>query len=636
MSNTFLFPNADESPGHTLRLGRTGSDSQHPALPGAISVPAFCESSFNTYRNGHCLALRVAGHWQWLATEEVQAEIRRLCLALFKLGVGPGARVGLVGDPCPHWLIADLAIMGLGGVTMPLFPTMATEHLRHAVTSTRTRAIIALGEAGWAATSPHLACFRTVIVRDVRLVRSGKIHGWHEAMTLGDEVAAEDPGLYPRLVQRIQPDDLATIIHTSGSTGLPKGVELTHANLVSQIRGACTLFPLVAGRDRALSCLPFAHVFERMAVYTYLVQGTPVYIADDVKQVGALLREVHPAVMTAVPRLIEKIHTRIRTQIAESVAIRRQLGRWALELATTQGPTLREKRGSHPWALRVADRLIYRKLRQALGGNLKYLIVGGAALSDELTRFLIGVDLPVYAGYGMTEASPVIAVNRPGARRLCTVGQGFPGVEIRIGAQSEILARGPGIMRGYHGHGESPVDADGWLHTGDAGVLDADGYLTITGRLKELYKTANGKYVAPTPIEQALVAGAGGPALVDQALVVAEGQPCVGALLFPDPEAVRRRKHELGADRQSDAEFLARPEIAQDLAALVAQVNTKLSRWEQVRCWRLVGEAPSVANEGLTPTMKLRRQALTRRYAKLIDDMYATRPVTTGEGGDHG
>lgn len=598
-----------------------------PALV-AETIPSLCDTAFNTYRQGHCVASREAGHWKWLSTEDLQAEIRRLALALLRLGAGPGSHVAIIGDPTPHWIAADLAVMAVGAASVPLFPTMSAGHFQHAVTSTGARTVVALGEAGWALVDAHRSLFRNMVVRGVPVTTKGRIHCWHDALELGDTLAQEDPGLYARMLARIRPDDLATIIHTSGSTGLPKGVELTHRNLVSQITTACGLFPLVAGRDKALSCLPFAHVFERVVVYTYLVQGAPVHIADDVKNVGVLLREVGPAVFTAVPRLIEKLHARIRAQIAESVAIKRQLGRWALELATTQGPTLREKRGGHPWALRVADRLIYGKLRQALGGHLKYLIVGGAALSDELTRFLIGVDLPVYTGYGMTEASPVIAVNRPGARRLGTVGQAFPGVEIRIGAQGEILARGPGVMSGYHKVELSPVDAEGWLHTGDVGTLDADGYLTITGRLKELFKTANGKYVAPTPIEQALT-GSGG--LIDQALVVAEGQPCVGALLFPDAEILRRRKQALGCLALSDQEFLAKPEITSELAGSVAEVNAHLSSWERIRCWRFVAEPPSVANDGLTPTMKLRRHALTRRYQRLIDDMYAHR-----EGADHG
>ena len=623
---------ASQSPG----ARPSPAPSMIPATVAIPTVPAFLDKSFNTYRNSHCVSVRELGHWRWQSSEDLSGEIRRLALALHRQGVGQGSRVAIVGDPSPAWLAADLAVMSLGAVSVPLFPTMSAEHFRYAVEHTATRILIVIGSAGWQLAQHAIGLFRCVVVRGVALPASHRVHPWHEMLALGDTVSYEDPALFHRLLQRTKPDDLATIIHTSGSTGMPKGVELTHRNLVSQIQGACTLFPLVAGRDTALSCLPLAHVFERVVVYVYLVQGVPVQFADDVKQVGALLREVRPAVMTAVPRLIEKLHARIRTQIAESVAIKRQLGKWAIELATTQGPTMREKRGGHPWALRVADRLIYAKLRQALGGQLKYLIVGGAALSDELQRFLVGVDLPVYTGYGLTEASPVIAVNHPGARRLGTVGKLFPGVEVRFTPQGEILARGPGIMRGYHNSTESPIDSDGWLHTGDLGSFDADGYLRITGRVKELYKTANGKYVAPTPIEQALVAGAqdsGG--LVDQALIVAEGQPCVGVLLFPDADGLRRRKQALGLSEVTDRDFLARPEISGDLARVVERVNAGLSSWERIRCWRFVPEAPSVENEGLTPTMKLRRSVLTRRYERLIADMYATRP-TAGEGGDHG
>ncbi len=613
-------------------------------LGGIYSIPALCEAAFVAYRSGHCLAARDAGHWRWLATEDVQCEIRRLSLGLLRSGVAPGARVALIGDPSPHWLIADVAIMAIGAVTVPLFPTMSVEHLRHAVSHTATRAVIVLGASGWQRIVSELGRFRLVIVRGAGTT-GGRVVGWHEVQTLGDEVSYEDPGLYARSLAQLRPDDVATIIHTSGSTGLPKGVELTHRNLTMQIRGAADVFSLVAGRDRALSCLPLAHVFERVVVYTYLVQGAPVFFADDVKQVGALLREVKPAVIAAVPRLIEKLHARIRSQVAESVAIKRQLGYWALDLASRSKPDESSEpaeRSGPPLALRIADRLIYSKLRQALGGELKYFIVGGAALSADLQRFLAAVGIPCFTGYGMTEASPVISVNRPGANRIGTVGQAFPGVHMRIAEDGEIQVQGENLMRGYHGDLAATVQAftaDGWLHTGDCGQLDVDGYLTITGRAKELFKTSNGKYVAPVPIEQAVVAASqevGG--LIDQVMVVAEGYPCVGALLFADADAVRRRKQMLGFDNLSDSEFLLRADVIaamhSNMTQVIERVNAGLDHWQQVRCWRFVAEPPAIDRDELTPTMKLRRHVLVQRYHSLITDMFAQRPQVAG--GDHG
>ncbi len=618
-------------------------DPTRPEKPLDLSqvgtVPALCDLAFSTYRSGHCAAARVAGHWQWLATEEFQGEIRRMALGLLRSGVAPGARVALIGEASPHWLIADLAIMAIGAVSVPLFPTMSIEHLRHAVSHTGTRTVIVVGAVGWQRIADELGLFRLVIVRGPGTAAgrvSNRVVAWHDIQVLGDKLSLEDPGLYARSIARLSPDQLATIIHTSGSTGMPKGVELTQRNLVMQIRGAVQVFPLTAGHDRALSCLPLAHVFERVVVYTYLAQGAPVYFADDVKQVGLLLREIKPAVIAAVPRLIEKLHARIRAQVAESVAIKRQLGRWALEMASSHEPT------HHPLALRIADRLIYSKLRQALGGELKYFIVGGAALADELQRFLAGVGIPCFTGYGMTEASPVISVNRPGASRIGSVGQAFPGVRIRLAANGEILAAGDGVMRGYHADPlatAAAIDDAGWLHTGDLGRMDEAGYLTITGRMKELFKTANGKYVAPVPIEQALVAvSQESGCLFDQAMIIAEGRPCVSALLFPDGEALRRRKQAHGCDRLSDADFLARSEIAttvlSEIEQVITKVNAGLDQWMQVRHWRLVPAPPTVDRDELTPTMKLRRHVLMQRYQALIDEMYAQplRPT----GGDHG
>ncbi len=563
-----------------------------------------------------CMSWREAGYWRHWSSETVAEQVRRLALGLHHLGVRRGDAVGLLGPSSPTWVVADLAVMSLGAVTVPMFATLCAEHLAHELKSTAQRAVIVLGAEAWAALQPHLSLIPSAhaIVKGVPGLRHRHTCTWNDALDHGDRVAAQDPTLFPRLRAAVEPDDVATIIHTSGSTGLPKGVVLTHANVVSQVRGACALFPLTPGVDRALTCLPLPHVFERVVLFSYLAQGIGVWFADDVKNVGTLLREVHPTVVTVVPRLLEKIHASIAAKIAAGWAMKRGVGQWAFSLAEREDPAQPTR------AHAVADKLLYAQLRSALGGNLRYLIVGGAPLADTLARFLVNIGVPLFAGYGLTEASPVIAVNAPGRRKLGTVGRLFPGVAVRFTDAGEILASGPGIMRGYY---RDPIatavaiDTDGWLHTGDLGALDADGYLTITGRVKELLKTSNGKYVSPVPLEQELMSSG----LFDQTLVLADGRPCAAALLFIEPAQLTTLKRQLNVTGD-DAEFLRSPLLAARIQPLIDGANAVTDPWSRIRAWRAVSVALSIADGDLTPTMKIRRAVVSARFATDIDAMY--------------
>jgi len=576
-------------------------------LPGLL---AFLQGAAD---DQHALNWREGGYWRHLSTQAFCAQVRRLSLGLHDLGLRPGHGLGILAPSSPQWLIADLAAQCLGAVSVPLFPNLSADHIAFECANAGVSHLVVIGGEAWRAAEPHLGAFSQVITKGVADRRCPDLL---DVMRRGDRVAAADPARFARLRDAVTPDQLATIIHTSGSTGRPKGVELTQANLVSQVQASAERFPLEAGRDRALSCLPLAHVMERMVMYYYLASRAGVWFVDDIKQVGALLREVKPTVTVMVPRLVEKLHARIAQDVADGGAVKRRLGTWALDLADHHPPE-----AGRDLALGLADSLLYRKIRAALGGNLRYLIVGGAALSLGLNRFLINVGVPLYIGYGLTEASPVIAANHPGAVKPGGVGPPFPGVSVRIGAQGEILARGPGVMRGYRNDPEASaraIDADGWLHTGDSGHLDADGHLVITGRIKELLKTSNGKYVCPVPIEQGLIASG----LIDQAMVVAEGRRFVSALLFPSPDALRRAKERLGCATGDDDALFARADFRREIAALVDGVNHGLDHWEQVRAWRLVATAPSIEREEMTPTLKLRRHVVAEHYAELIEAMY--------------
>jgi long-chain acyl-CoA synthetase len=415
----------------------------------------------------------------------------------------------------------------------------------------------------------------------------------------------------------VRSEDTATLIYTSGSTGHPKGVQLTHGNLISQVQAARFCFPLDPATDSALSFLPLSHVFERMVAYFYIASGVSLHFAEDPKQAGENLRELSPTLMTVVPRFLEKAHDRILAN-AHQGGLAGRLIQAAMRRAL-------ERTDDAPLTFwdRIYDRLVYSSIRGRMGGRLRLVICGSAPLDARLCRFFLNTGLQVYEGYGLTESSPVLTVNFPGHRKLGTVGRAFPGVELRIAPDGEVLARGPNIMTGYYGHPEATqavLGADGWLHTGDLGRLDGAGYLTITGRKKELFKTANGKYVAPLPIEQALTAHT----LVEAAVVIAEGRPYATVVIFPDFDELVAWRESLTDEEATAASgaFLRSKPVLERYAAIVEAVNEGTSSWERLLRFTLADAPPSIEGGELTPTMKLRRHAVEAKYATKIDAMY--------------
>jgi long-chain acyl-CoA synthetase len=381
--------------------------------------------------------------------------------------------------------------------------------------------------------------------------------------------------------------------------------------------GAGERFPVDPVNDVALSCLPLAHVFERMVTLYYLSQGISLYFAEEIKSVGDNLRELHPTIITLVPRLLEKVFLKMQNNIEEASGIKKTLGqtafRRAVSLDHNRPKNLLDK---------IFDRLVYGKMRTALGGRLRLVISGSAALSERLQNFFLNIGIPLYEGYGCTETSPVIAANFPGCRKKGTVGKAFPGVEIKIAGDGEILARGPNVMRAYFKKPKETAQCltkDGWYHTGDLGRLDDRGVLTITGRKKELFKTAGGKYVAPGPIEALLVSS---EQYIDMAMIIAEGRKFVSALIFPDFENLGRLKSKIGCGSLSDSEFLSSETAGDYFQRAVTKVNTGLNQWEKIQKFILADTPASVESGELTPTMKLRRHIIEDKFHKAISAIY--------------
>ena len=554
--------------------------------------------------------------------------VRDLSLGLTSLGVGSGDRVAVLSESRPEWVIADLAILTGGAVTVPIYPNIPAAQVGYILRDAGARAVIAADDVQAAKVRevwPSLTDLRTVIVVDAD---AGAPHGDRElafenVRAAGHRRLMTENGLareYKEAAAAIASNQLATIIYTSGTTGDPKGVMLTHDAIVANVLDVDTAIS-VFEEDEALSFLPLCHALERVVVYLYLLNGVTVTFAESLDTVARDLQRVKPTLMTGVPRVYEKLYARILENVARAPAIRRAIVNWALgvghacvaaELAGCRpSPFLRLRQ-------RLADRLIFSKIRERTGGRLRFVVSGGAPLSTTVAEFLFAIGIPVIEGYGLTETAPVLTVNPHDAPRLGTVGRALPRVELKIADDGEILARGPNVMQGYCGKPDATAEAlkDGWFHTGDIGRLDDDGYLMITDRKKELLVTAGGKNVAPQPVEQELKRHP----LVAEAMLIGDRRPFISALILPDFSALTTK---FGEPSEGDREALVqRSDVRALFGEIVDSVNRQLPRYEQMRKFALLPVELSAETGELTPTLKIKRRVVEKKWQDVIDGLY--------------
>jgi long-chain acyl-CoA synthetase len=567
------------------------------------------------------------GAWRPISSEEFARRVRHVALGLHASGLRRGERAGILSESSPEWVITDLGCQFAGVVNVPLYPTLAPQQVCYILGDSGARLLFVQNREAYERVREALAscnALSTVVLMSGEAAPDGGALTLAELEARGAELERGRPGLLEELSGAVGAEDLATIIYTSGTTGEPKGVMLTHANVVSNLIDTSDRLAFTP-EDVVLSVLPLSHVFERGAMFMYLHHGAQVFFAESMERIGDNLREVRPTLVVAVPRLFEKIYERIKDKAAAGGSAKTALLMWAVGVA---------KRWAHatvwkkpvPALLKLqysfASRLVFSQWRAGVGGRVRLFCSGGAALPEELGLVFYGAGLPILQGYGLTETSPVICVNGPVDNRIGTVGQPIRHVEVRIAPDGEIETRGPNVMRGYYNKPDATREVftdDGWFKTGDIGALDAEGYLRITDRKKELIKTSAGKYVAPQVLEQRIKQSR----FVNQVVLVGDGRKFPAALIVPDWEQLRSYAQHKGLDIKTTADFCRHPRVIDLLQRQVDAVTSDLSRFERVKRVALLEKELTVAGGELTPTLKVKRRVIDEKYRDVIDRLYA-------------
>ncbi len=554
--------------------------------------------------------------------------VRDVALGLKTLGIARGDRVAIVSESRPDWLVADLAILAVGAITVPVYSTLTAAQAAYIVKDAGAR-------LAFVSTSEQLdklqrvrhelpaleaiAAFESVTPASPSILTLGEVaQRGHVQMMAGWGVARE----FRDQAKAVRPSDLATIIYTSGTSGEPKGVMLSHANLISNLAAGHGVVPVTAD-DVSLSYLPLSHSFERLVSYVYLAHGVTIVFAESMDTIGRDMTIVKPTVITGVPRVYEKFQARILDKGHALPQPRRTLFHWGVNVAAAKGRAVTQGRAASG-VLRleaaIAERLVFSKIRDGVGGRLRVLASGSAPLPLGVAEFFAGIGLPITEGYGLTETSPIVSANPLDAPKLGTVGKPVQDVEVRIAEDGEIVVRGPNVMQGYYNRPEdtAAVLRDGWFQTGDIGTLDADGYLTITDRKKDLLVTSGGKKIAPQPIEATLKRSP----LIAEVVLLGDRRRFISALIVPEFAALERRLQELGRPAGEHDALAMRDDVIALYAEIVDGINRGLAHFETIKRFRLLPREFTIEHGELTPTMKVRRKSVEQNWSAAIDDIY--------------
>jgi long-chain acyl-CoA synthetase len=568
--------------------------------------------------------------WVGMTAERLLERVRNVALGLYGLGIRKGDRVAILAESGPQWSITDYAALSNGAVNVPIYPTQPPHQVEYILRESEPRLLFVSTARQLRRVDAALKKFPDLRIVSFQPIQDGEnIISFSSVEEAGAKLCSEQPETYELITSDVHPSDLASIIYTSGTTGEPKGVMLTHENITFDTL-ASGIFLRIEPGGVMLSFLPLSHIFERMVLYLCMQRGVQINYASGIETVAADIQDVRPTLMSTVPRLLEKIYARMQKNAADGGEFKKRIFDWSLGVARRSAQLSTTGKSLPPLLelqREVADKLVFEKLRQAVGGRIRRMVSGGAALPSDIALVFIGAGIPVLQGYGLTETSPVIAVNSLEHNRVGSVGRLLPGIEVKIAEDGEILTRGPHVFQGYFNKPEETAaafaeDSNGgerWFKTGDIGLFDPDGFLFITDRKKDLIKTSGGKYVAPQMIEGMINQSE----FVEQAVIVGDKRKYVSALIVPDFERLRAWAKEQGVSTINKQELISDRRVIDMIKADVARLTRELADYEKVKRIALLADEFSVDGGELTPTLKVKRRVVEEKYGELIESLYS-------------
>lgn len=587
-----------------------------------ISIPQLVAEGLHLNTTSVAVAGKHMDVWKTYSVSEFRVAVTNAALGFLSLGIKRGDRVALHSENRPEWMIVDQALLSIGVITVPIYVTQPADQIKYIIENSESVAYVVSTAHLYKGFQPYeskIASLKHTIFLDA----NGDALSLDALMAKGNAFGVANPGAFEKALAEVKPDDMATYIYTSGTTGVPKGVMLTHYNVTSNVQASLDALPFDVNAERGhkmLSFLPLAHIFERMVSYMYFFIGYPIYYVSSVDTLVNDIQYVKPICMASVPRVLEKIHAGFYSKSEEMKGVQKKLVQSAIKLAESY-ECGKPFTGWKAVQWKIFDKIVYKKFRTALGGNMKVLLSGGAALSPFMQNFFNGIGILCGQGYGLTETSPVLTVFRKDKNKAGSSGLPIRNVELKIAEDGEILAKGPNIMQGYYKMPEATAEvltADGWFHTGDIGHFDKEGFLYITDRKKALFKLSTGKYVAPQHIENKLCDHMG----VEQCMVIGNGQKFCAALIVPDYNYIKKyaASHNIPYDEANRDQD---PLVKRLVNDAVDAVNQTVPHWEAIKQYRLIKVPFSIDGGELTPKMSIKRSFVMKKYANLVENIYS-------------
>ena len=586
------------------------------------TIPELFFENVDRFSERVALMSKRGGVWEKKSYRKVGNIVRKLSLMLNAWGVRKGDHVAIISENREEWVITDMAIISIGAINVPIYPTLSEEQIRFILEDARPRILFLSGEELYGKIE-KIGCRFEKVVTFEQFQTDGVVF-FQDLIKDADRINEDSLATFTSLMKEVSPDDLVCINYTSGTTGKPKGVMLTHRNFVFDILNSTKIVKIVP-EDRFLSFLPLSHVLERMGgYYTPFLCGASIAFAESLEKIVENMKEVSPTILVSVPRLFEKIYSGVLTNIESASRLKKKIFHWSVRAGKLR--IKKEVGGAklnalERFKLSVADKLVFSKLREFTGGKLERFISGGAPLSKEIAEFFWAAGMKIYEGYGLTETAPVLTLNGPDRVRLGSVGKAIPGTEIKIARDGEILVKGGQVMKGYYKNEEATrevIDGEGFFHTGDIGYLDEEGFLFITDRKKNIIVTAGGKNVAPQPVEDAIKQSP----YIAEAILVGDGRKFISALIVLDRENIRGWALENGVEMEPYERFVRDERLVEFISKEIERRTERFSNFERVKKFRILPRDLTMEENELTPSLKVRRRVVLEHFADVVDEMY--------------